>query len=272
MNLTDYSAYRVTRETRKGGGVALYICNELTRRLLETKTMKVENIFECVTVELAIKNHTNVIINCIYRTPGSNLDIFCEKIEHILSDVKTLKTTFLCGGLNIDLLKHEHHSNTKHFLDLMYSLGLYPLIDKPTRITYISATLIDSIFTNELLHNITCGILFNDINDHLPIFALYEYQIRRYTKMDTGYTRVINKDTITLLTQERSLQSWDDILNLYDVNQAYDLFLNKFMGLFNKHCPIKRRIYKKPWFNKGLRHVPKKEALQSMCRIPFTCS
>ena len=74
--------------------------------------------------------------------------------------------------------------------------------------------------------------------------------------MDTQYTRVINKDTITLLTQELSLQSWD-ILNLYDVNQAYDLFLNKFIGLFNKHCPIrisrKSNIYKKPWFNKGLK-------------------
>ena len=254
LNLTDYSAYHVTRETRKGGSVALYICNELTCRLLETKTMKVENICECITVELAIKNHTNVIINCIYRTPGSNLDIFCEKIQHILSDVKALKTIFLCGDLNIDLLKHEHRSNTKHCLNLMYSLGLYSLIDKPTRITDISATLIDNIFTNEMRNNITCGILFNDISDHLPIFALCEYQIRRNTKMDTQYTRVINKDTINLLTQEISLQSWDDILNLYDVNQAYDLFLNKFMGLFNKHCPIKRisrksNNYKKPWFN-----------------------
>ena len=142
----------------------------------------------------------------------------------------------------------------------MYSLGLYPLIDKPTRITDISATLIENIFTNEMRHNITCGILFNDISDHLPIFALCEYQIRRNTKIYTQYTRVINKDTITLLTQELSLQSWDDILNLYDVNQAYDLFLNKFMGLFNKHCPIKRisrksNIYKKPWFNKGLKRV-----------------
>ena len=47
LNLIDYSAYHVTRETRKGGGVALYIYirNELTCRLLETKTMKVENIF-----------------------------------------------------------------------------------------------------------------------------------------------------------------------------------------------------------------------------------
>ena len=97
LNLTDYSAYHVTRETCKGGGVALYICIELTRRLLETKTMKVENIFECVTVQIAIKNHTNVIINCIYRTPGSNLDISCKKIEHILGDVKALKTIFLWG-------------------------------------------------------------------------------------------------------------------------------------------------------------------------------
>ena len=159
--------------------------------------------------------------------------------------------------LNIDLLKHEHHSNTKNFLDLMYSLGFYPLIDKPTRITDISATLIDHIFINELRHNITCGILFIDISDHLPIFAICEYQIRRNTKMDTQYTRVINKDTITLLIQDLSLQSWDDISNLYDVNQAYDLFLNKCKGLFNKHCPIKRisqksNSYKKPWFNKGL--------------------
>ena len=35
LNLTDYSAYHVTRETCKGGGVALYIRNELTCRLLE---------------------------------------------------------------------------------------------------------------------------------------------------------------------------------------------------------------------------------------------
>ena len=45
LNLIDYSAYHVTRETRKSGGVALYIRNELTCRLLETKTIKVKNKF-----------------------------------------------------------------------------------------------------------------------------------------------------------------------------------------------------------------------------------
>ena len=70
----------------------------------------------------------------------------------------------MCGDFNIDLLKHESHKTIKQFLDTMHSLGLYPLIDKPTKIT--------DIFTNELHFNLTSGIMFNDISDHLPIFAL----------------------------------------------------------------------------------------------------
>ena len=35
----------------------------------------------------------------------------------------------MCGNLNIDLLKHKENSGNKHFLDIMYCLGLYPLID-----------------------------------------------------------------------------------------------------------------------------------------------
>ena len=62
----------------------------------------------------------------------------------------------------------------------MYSLGLYPLIDKPTRITDNSTTLIDNIFTNELHFNPTSGIMFNDNSDHLQIFALCEYNKNRY--------------------------------------------------------------------------------------------
>ena len=58
----------------------------------------------------------------------------------------------------------------------MFSLGLYPLIDKPTRITAYSATLIDNIFTNELGSTISSGLIINDISDHLPIFAICKYK------------------------------------------------------------------------------------------------
>ena len=103
----------------------------------------------------------------MYRTPRSSIDTLCENIENILCDAKSVKTIFMCGHLNI-----EERTGTKHFLDVMHRLGLSPLIDQPTRITESSATLIDNIFTNELRHNLTCDILFNDMSDHLPASAL----------------------------------------------------------------------------------------------------
>ena len=77
------------------------------------------------------------------------------------------------GGFQIDLLKYDEHVVLDNFIDTMYSNGLYPLIDKPTRITQQSATLIDNIFTNDMNHdNIVCGLPVNDISDHLPVFSI----------------------------------------------------------------------------------------------------
>ena len=84
-------------------------------------------------MELSIKDYKKMYCQLhMYRK--KNLDIY-ENIENILYHAKSVKTIFMCGDLNIDLLKHEDQSSTKHFLDLMHSFGLYPLIDKPTRIT-----------------------------------------------------------------------------------------------------------------------------------------
>ena len=58
---------------------------------------------------------------------------------------------------------------------MLFSLGIYPLIDKPSRITDSSATLIHKIFTNELNSNITRGLLINDISDHLLVFCVCSY-------------------------------------------------------------------------------------------------
>jgi len=240
FNINNYDAFHITRGTRRGGGVAIYTNKKLSGALAESKSFVIENILECVTVELTIKNHTNVVVSCIYRTPGSPIDTFCENLERNLSDVKSIKTIFVCGDFNIDLLKHETHNNTKHFLDTMYSLGLYPLIDKPTRITDNSTTLIDNIFTNELRFNLISGIMYNDISDHLPIFALCEYNISRYNVKEFQFIRKVNEDTMASLSNELILQTWENVLKTDDVNQAYDSFLHIFMDIFNKHCPVEK--------------------------------
>ena len=85
---------------------------------------------------------------------------------------------FVGGDLNIDLLNPNKHKKTDEFINTLFSIGLFPLITKPSRITNHSATLIDNIFSNEIESNTVSGLMINDITDHLPVFVLNknEYQ------------------------------------------------------------------------------------------------
>ena len=51
----------------------------------------------------------------------------------------------ICRDINIDLSKWDSNIQTSNYINESYSSGAVLAIDKPTRITSISATLIDHI-------------------------------------------------------------------------------------------------------------------------------
>ena len=169
----------VSRKNSKGGGVALYINSNLKCRKVENQSICVEENFECVTVELLLEGARNVIVSCLYRKPGARLEDFIEKLEELYCHIKNNKVLYICGDFNIDLLKQDSHAPTETFLNTMFSLGLFPLITKPSRVTAHSATLIDNIFTNELKHENISGVILNDISDHLPVFTWCGCKIKK---------------------------------------------------------------------------------------------
>ena len=79
---------------------------------------------------------------------------------------------YTCGHFNIDILKHNTHNYTRTFLDYIYSFRLYPLITKPCRITDITVTLTDNIFTNELQFQVNSDLFITNVSDHLLCFAI----------------------------------------------------------------------------------------------------
>ena len=92
-------------------------------------------------------------------------------MHSILAKVAS-KPCYIMGDYNLDLLKHEIHHPADNFLDIMYANYFIPLINRPTRITRESSTLIDNIFSNN--HNVNDhqvnGILKTDLTDHYIIF------------------------------------------------------------------------------------------------------
>ena len=123
----------------------------------------------------------------------------------------------------------------------MFSLGMFPLISKPSRITDVSATLIDNIFTNELTYTITSGLLINDISNHLPVFAKCRHScINRQFNKRRQLVRKLDKDSIESLKNDLSFMDWENIMNEMDVDKSYDMFLDVFTERYDKHCPLKK--------------------------------
>ena len=174
-------------------------------------SMVIDDVMESITIELCINKKRNVIVSCVYRTPWSNVDIFNEHLEIMIRKVSNPnKSMFLCGDFNLDLVKYNINLPTKRFIDMMFSLGMFPLISKRSRITDVSATLIDNIFTNELTYTITSDLLINDINDHLPVFAICRYScINRQFNKRRKLVRKLDKDSIESLKNELSLMDWE---------------------------------------------------------------
>ena len=266
-DLDGYNVQHVCRKNTKSGGVSIYVRDCFDYKLIKNMSIDIEDVMECVTIEINFQKSANVIFTCVYRKCGSCIEIFNDKFTDILNEVKNKKKShFICGDFNIDLLKYECNKGTTDFVDLMYSIGFLPLINKPSRITTESATIIDNIFTNDINYcsNYFNGLLINDISDHLPVFVICNKNVDRNVTKKYVQIRSINNNNIVSLQNELSAQSWESVINSDDVNVAYSNFVNIFNLLLDKHCPVKKicitnKKDSKPWFTNGLRNACKKK-------------
>ena len=82
------------------------------------------------------------------------------------------KPLLLVGGLNINSLNYSKSTHVRDFLNFVFQNGICPVINRPTRVTKWSATIIDHILKNTLRDsNIQSGIIKTNISDHFDIFS-----------------------------------------------------------------------------------------------------
>lgn len=68
-------------------------------------------------------------------------------------------------------MNYNIDNKTSDYLDMLFNIGVMPLITKSTRITDHTSTLIDHIYTNVPHKILKTGICLADITDHLPVFC-----------------------------------------------------------------------------------------------------
>ena len=113
---------------------------------------------------------------------------------------------------------------------------MVPVLNKPTRVTKNTATAIDHLITNQLLHRtINTGIIKLDISNHFPIFLIAETEKRITPEEKVQMTkRLTNNKTKAKLKNALQEMTWDDIISSKQIDFAYAIFLNKFTSLYDK--------------------------------------
>ena len=242
-SIEGYQIVDCKRNFKRGGGVALYISDDLNFKI-RNDLINSED-YESIFVEI-VSQPKNTLVGVIYRAPDKCPQPFINNLSTTINLIDREKLpSFICGDFNINLLNTSSHRETNDFLNIMYSSSHYPLISKPTRVTTRTSSLIDNIFCNILNNKITPGILYNDITDHFPVFCFMNK-----TNDNSGHPnpkahyhtkRTINNATITSFATELNQTNWDEAVNNTSADQSYNKFIDKFSNLYNKHFPKTRK-------------------------------
>jgi hypothetical protein len=201
---------------------------------------------------------TNLIIGIIYRRPGSNIPDFNLKLENILTTLNNEhKEIIHLGDYNLNLLNSNTHLPTSEFIDINFTHSVFPVINKPTRITSSTTTLIDNIFTSSsFLSDSTSGILMWEISDHFPIFLIKNRPTPdnlityRLTRSQSTKNKEAFNDAVSNI-------DWLPITDNLNAQDSYSLFHKTISQTYNKAFPLKQTKIgystKLPWLTPGLK-------------------
>ena len=190
------------KNTNRGGGIALYIHANIIQ-YFDREIIFNYSHFESLTLYFFNMSIGNIIISVIHRTPDNrykNSVELNEEFNKYLTDIcKSQNNYNICAGdFNIDLLKYAEHTPTTEFINLLFSCNLFPLISKPIRITNTSTTLIDNIYVTNNLTATHANILYAEILDHFPIYAIFPLSINTPREHNILYRDMSSKNRNSL--------------------------------------------------------------------------
>lgn len=261
MKLKNYKlANYENRKNSKQGGVAIFLRKEIKFYSRKDLDIFIEGTFESCFVEIVTNNNRkNIILGEIYRVPNTNEKIFIKEYAQIIKQIKSENKELILGlDQNIDYLKVNSHKNANDFLDLNIDHNILPTINRPTRVTHNSATLIDNInISQNLSKSYKSAILTTDISDHYPCILLTRLNTKIRKEPIKFSSRQLNEHNINNIKQSLLVTNWET-LNVLNANDSYNEFKNILNINLNRFAPesIKiinnNKIIKEEWMTPGL--------------------
>ena len=157
------------------------------------------------------------------------------KPYNIIKIISEKKYVYITGDFNSKTL--VSNTSTEEFKNILSSNHFYPLINRPTRITKSSATLIDNIYCNmqNISNTMAAGLLQVNISDHKGIFCIDNNTLLSKKGVLIS-KRNFSKRNILKFIFNIHKEKWDVVHNV-PVQSAFRRFLGVIVQHFENSFP-----------------------------------
>jgi len=235
----NYNIYR--QDKGRGGGVAIYVRDNLKVNPLNLTASKIDGV-EDLWLSIQCRKLPSVIIGCIYRHPHASAESFKYLLDIFREISLRNKPIIVLGDLNENLLQKDNRLSK-----VISNCNLSQVIQKPTRITQFSSTLLDVILTNKPELILNSDVVPCPVADHELITATIDiHKPKRKPIIKTfRCQRNYNQNTLcNLLLNDADALS--QIIHTDDVDKQVDLFNDIFKKNLNLCAPTVTREIRRP--------------------------
>ena len=248
FTIPGYKLIRHDRNHTTKGGVGLYFKNIYKPKKIDVRygALQPEMLFAEVEI-----NKNMIAVGVIYKSPKEDYKIYAD-IQEILAFITTkYKHVILMGDFNIDLLKNNRESEFFKNV-ILQPFSLHQIINKPTRITKKTSTLIDHIFVTER-DSVKCsGVAdFPGISDHCLIYMSYSLQRPKY-KPEKVLRRNFKNFNEKAFTEDMERAPWGNIHvtdnngQVIGIDDKVSAVESIFREYIDKHAPYREVVIKRP--------------------------
>ena len=162
------------------------------------------------------------------------------------------KETIILGDMNVNYLDNN---DNKQFKSILRLYSYTQLVNKPTRVSEHSSTLIDLIATNNPSNISKVDIFPLSPSDHDMVGCIRKINNCKYLPRVIKCRNYVNYSSENMNIDIESID-WSSLYKLKNVNLAVKYFNSKIEEVFNRHAPV---IVKKvkgrpcPWLNPDLK-------------------
>ena len=257
VNLFGYDIIRKDR-CRKGGGVCIFLRNSVNYR---KRNELIPDDLEGVCLEIINPYSKPFIVATVYRPPDCTSEFFHSFDDMIKAIDNENHEMHILSDMNCDLLKTIPDNPTKKYNSILEMYQLSQTIDKPTRITKTSKSLIDHHVTNSLDKLVFSGVIHASPSDHSLIYAIRKTNSVNKAAPNVPFIefRNMKRFNVEQFVHDLHCQPWELITYESEINSMWALWKKLFLEILDRHAPIqkkrKRPFNDVPWLTRELKEL-----------------